>query len=146
MPAGDGVVNTGGIELHLTNSTSVLTKIVHLKRCNRPSLTVEEVQTSSQDSGRQHTYKPGMVDIGPLNAVIGYEPGSADDLLILEHLASLEVRPFKLVLVEEDGTKQDVTGDLFLTGYIPDDGTLNSERTAQLTGKPAGALTQADAA
>lgn len=146
MAAGDGVVNTGGIELHLTNDSDVLTKIVHLKRCNRPSLTVEEVQTSNQDSGGQHTYKPGMVDIGSLNAVVGYEPGSPDDLLILEHLASLEVRAFKLVLVEEDGTKQEVTGSLFLTGYVPDDGTLGSERTAQLTGKPAGALTQAAAA
>lgn len=146
MAVGDGVVNTGGIELHLTDSTSTLTKLVGLKSCNRPSLTVEETQTSDQDSGGQHTYKPGMIDIGPLNAVIGYEPGSPTDLLILEHLASLDVRPFKLVVVEEDGSKQEVTGSLFLTGYVPDNGQLGSERTAQLNAKPAGQLSQAAAA
>lgn len=146
MAAGDGVVNTGGIELHLTNSSGTLTKLVHLKRCNRPSPTVEEVQTSNQDSGAQHTYKPGMGDTGSLNAVVGYEPGSADDLLILEHIGSRAVRPFRLVVVEEDGTKQDVTGNLFLTGYVPDDGQLNGERTAQLTGRPTGAVTQTPAA
>lgn len=145
MAVGDGVVNTGGIELHLTNDSAVLTKLVGLKRCNRPSLTVAEVQTTDQDDGGQHTYKPGMIDIGPLNAVIGYEPGSPTDLLILEHLASLEVRAFKLVVVEEDGTKQEVSGNLFLTSYVPDDGQLGNERTATLTAKPAGALTQADA-
>lgn len=145
MAEGDGVVNKGGIELHLTNSSGTLTKLNNLKRCNRPSITVAEVQTTNQDAEGKHTYQPGMVDTGPLNAVIGYEPGSADDLLILEHLASTEVRPFKLVIVAEDGSKEDVAGTVFLTSYVPDDGQLGNERTATLTGKPASAPTQAAA-
>ncbi|MEL6707613.1 MAG: hypothetical protein AAFP79_04970 [Pseudomonadota bacterium] len=144
MAEGDGVVNTGGIELHITNSAGELTKLNNLKRCNYPSQTVEEVQTSNQDSGGQHAYQPGMGDTGPLNAVVGYEPGSADDLLIREHLASRERRAFKIVAPKEDGGTVEGAGLIFLTGYVPDDGTLGSERTATLTGKPTTAITQAN--
>ena len=146
MAVGDSVVNTGGIELHLTNSSGALTKLINVKRCNSPSVTVAEVQTTNQDSGGEHTYKPGMVDIGPLNAVIGYEPGSATDLLIQEHLTSKERRPFKIVEVKEDGSLWEASGIIFLTGHTPDDGTLGNERTAQLTGRVGAGITRGDPA
>ncbi|MEL6707605.1 MAG: cadherin repeat domain-containing protein [Pseudomonadota bacterium] len=140
MASGDGVVNTGGIELHLTNSSGQLTKIVGLKACNNPGQTVAEAQTTGQGEGGQHRYKAAMVDTGPLNAVVGYEPGSATDLLILEHLASRQTRAFKIVEVTEDGERREVTGNLFLTGWVTDEGTLGGERTARLTGRPSGKL------
>ena len=37
MAVGDGVVNTGGIEVHLTNESDVLTKLVGVVSCNRPT-------------------------------------------------------------------------------------------------------------
>ena len=142
MAVGDGVVSTGGIELHLTNSTGVLTKLVGLETCNSPTLTVEEAETTDQDSGGTKEYKPAMGEVPDLSARLKYEPGSPTDLLILEHLASKEIRPGKLVVVEEDGTTQDRTFNIFLKTYVPDDGGLGGVRMATLTGRP-GPITQA---
>jgi hypothetical protein len=136
MAVGDGVVSTGGIELHLTNSSDVLTKLVGLETCNRPTLTVEEAETTDQDSGGTKQFKPAMAEVPDLSARLKYEPGSATDLLILEHLASKEIRAAKLVIVEEDGTTQDCTFDIFLKTYVPDDGGLGNTRMATLTGRP----------
>jgi len=83
MAEGDGVVNTGGIEVHLTNSADVLTKLVGVEKCNRPTLAVEEAETSDQDSGGTKEYKPGMGEVGDLQFSLKYEIGSPTDLLIL---------------------------------------------------------------
>ncbi|MBD2842707.1 phage tail protein [Erythrobacter rubeus] len=136
MAVGDGVISTGGMELHLTNDQGTLTKLANVKNFNDPGLTIEKQQTTNQDSGGTHTYKPGMADVPEFVARIGYEIGSPTDLLIREHLASREVRPFKIVVPEEDGTTQDGTGTILLLGYVPDDGALGSERIATLTGQP----------
>ena len=143
MAAGDGVVSTGGIELHLTNSSAVLTKLVGVMTCNSPTLNVEEAETTDQDSGGTKSFKAAMGEVPDISATLKYEPGSATDLLILEHLASKETRPFKLVVPEEDGTTQDRTGSLFLKSYDTDDGSLGTTRSATLTGRP-GPITQAD--
>lgn len=142
MAAGDGVVNTGGIELHLTNDSDVLTKLVGVKAVNMPQLQVEEAETTDQDDGGTKTFKPSMGEWPDVTATLKYEPGSDTDLLIREHLASRETRAFKIVVVEEDGTTQDATGSIFLKTYVPDNGTLGSVREATLTGRP-GPITQA---
>ncbi len=143
MAAGDGVVNTGGIEVHLTNDSAVLTKLVGVVSCNRPTLQVEESETSDQDSGGTKEFKAAMAEVPELSFKLKYEPGSPTDLLLLEHLASKETRAFKLVIVEEDGTTQDCTGSVFLKTYVPDDGALGQTRMATVTGRP-GPITQAD--
>ena len=51
MAEGDGVVNNGGIELHLTNSSDELTKVLGLRKLNMPQPQVEETETTDQDSG-----------------------------------------------------------------------------------------------
>ena len=145
MAAGDGVVNTGGIEVHLTNDSDVLTKLVGVLTCNRPTLTVEEAETTDQDSGGTKEFKPAMGEVPDLTFTLKYEPGSATDLLILEHLASKEIRAFKVVTVEEDGTTQENSGSIFLKSYVADDGALGNVRSATVTGRP-GAITQAPTA
>lgn len=143
MAAGDGVVNTGGIEVHLTNGSAALTKLVGVQKCNRPTLIVEEQETTDQDSGGTKTFKASMGEVPELTFSLKYEPGSPTDLLILEHLASKETRPFKLVLPKEDGSTVDCTASLFLKTYNTDDGSLGALRAATVTGRP-GALSQAD--
>lgn len=141
MATGDGVLSDG-TELWLTNSSDALTKLVGLMSVNRPNLSIAKVETTDHASGKIKKYIPGHGDVGELSATIKYEPGSATDLLLLEHLASREKREFKIVTVEEDGTTQDNTGTLFLMSYVPDDAPLGAVRTATLTGQP-GVITQA---
>lgn len=142
MAVGDGIVNTGGIEVHLSDDLGELTKLVGVTKCNRPGITVEEEETTDQDSGGQKQYKASMSDLGELSFELKYELGSPTDLLILEHLASKETRPFKMVAPDEAGAFVEVTAGLFLKSYVPDDGTLGNVRMATVTGRP-GTLTQA---
>lgn len=142
MATGDGVLGDG-TQLWLTNSSDTLTKLVGLMSVNRPNLSIAKVESTDQDSGKIKEYIPGHGDVGELSATIKYEPGSATDTLILEHLASREKRPFKIVTVEEDGTTQDNTGSIFLMTYVPDDAPLGAIRTATLTGQPSTLITQA---
>lgn len=145
MAVGDGVVSTGGIELHLTNSSATLTKLIGLETCNSPQLQVEEAETTDQDSGGTKTFKASMGEWPDISARLKYEVGSPTDLLIQEHLASKETRAAKLVVVEEDGTTQDRSFSIFLKTYVPDDGALGGTRMATLTGRP-GPITQAASA
>lgn len=143
MAVGDGVL-ADGTELWLTSGAAVLTKLVGLMNVNRPNLSIEKVESTDHDSNRTKEYIPGHGDVGELQATLKYEPGSPTDILINEHLASREKRAFKIVTVEEDGTKQDNTGTMFLMSYEPDNAPLGGIRTATLTGQP-GPITQAAA-
>ena len=79
-----------------------------------------------------------MGDYPDLTCTMNYEPGSPTDLLIKEHLASKEKRPCKIVVVEEDGTRQDGAGMIFLKTYVKDNASLGSTREATLTGRVRG--------
>lgn len=142
MAEGDGVLGDG-TELWLTNSSGTLTKLKGLMNVNRPNITIEEVESTDHDSGKVKEYIPGHADYNELTATLKYEPGSPTDTLLLEHLASFEKRPFKIVTVGEDGTTYDNTGSLFVKSYEPDDAPLNGIRTATFTARP-GAITQAE--
>lgn len=135
MATGDGVLSDG-TELWLTNSSDVLTKVVGLMSINRPSLAIGKVETTDHDSGKVKEYIPGHGDMPELQFVIKYEPGSPTDLLIEEHKASREKRPFKLVTPEEDGSTQDHEATIFLMTYVPDNAPLGGVRTATVTGQP----------
>ncbi len=141
-----GVLGSGpggeGTELWLTNSSATLVSITPLLTCNRPNLTVDVVETTNHGSGSTREYIAGLADPGELSATILYTPGSAVDTLLLEHLASRATRAFKIVVVETDGTTQDVEGNLILTGYEPDDAPVDGRREATITGKVTGATTQ----
>jgi len=103
---------------------------------NRPSLAIGKVETTDHDSGKVKGYIPGHGDMPELQFVIKYEPGSPTDLLIEEHKASREKRPFKLVTPEEDGSTQDHEATIFLMTYVPDNAPLGGVRTATVTGQP----------
>lgn len=99
--------------------------------------------TNHCTSGGTREFIAGLADPGELSATILYEPGSATDLLILEHITSRETREFKIVLVSPDGTTEDATGSVILTAYEPDDAPVDGRREATITGKVTGAMTQA---
>lgn len=142
-----GVLGSGpngeGTELWLTSGTAVLTKITPLLTCNRPNLSIDIVETTNHGSSGVREYIAGLANPGELSATILYEPGSAIDTLLLEHLASRDTRAFKIVVVETDGTKQAVTGNIILTGYEPDDAPVDGRREATITGQVTGATAQA---
>lgn len=144
MATGDGVLSDG-TALWLTNGSDTLTKLVGLLSVNRPNLSIGKVESTDHDSGKVKEYIPGHGDVGELTATLKYESGSPTDLLILEHLASREKRPFQIDEVEEDGTIQESTGIMFLMTYVPDNAPLGAMRTATLTGQP-GILDKAAAA
>lgn len=135
MATGDGVLSDG-TELWLTNASDVLTRVVGLINVNRPHLSIAKVESTDHASGKVKEYIPGHGDVGELSATLKYEPGSPTDLMILEHLASREYRPFKIVTIETDGSSQDNEGDMFLMTYVPDNATPGTMRTATLTGQP----------
>ena len=144
-----GVLGSGpngeGTELWLTNGTSLLTKITPLLTCNRPNLSIDVVETTNHGSAGVREYIAGLANPGELSATILYEPGTATDTLLLEHLASRDTRAFKIVVIEPDGTKQSVTGSIILTSYEPDDAPVDGRREATITGQVTGATTQAPA-
>lgn len=143
MAVGDGVLSDG-TELHLTDDADpgVLIKLVGLMSVNRPNLSIEKKETTDHDSGKVKSFLPGHGTVNELKFTVKYEPGNPTDLLLNEHLASREKRPFKIVTVSEDGTTEDNTASVFLMTYEPDDAPLNGVRTATGTGQPS-ALTQA---
>lgn len=144
MAESDGVLSDG-TELHLTNSSAVLTKVLGLIGVNRPDLSIGKTESTDQDSNKVKEWIPGHGEVGELVATLKYEPGSPTDLLLNEHLASREKRAFKIVTPEEDGTTQDHTGTLFLMTYRRNETPPGAMRTATLTGQP-GPITQAASA
>jgi hypothetical protein len=141
MAESDGVLGDG-TQLHLTNNSAALTKILGLMSVNRPNIGIAKVESTDQDSYKTKEYIPGHGDWPELKAKIKYEPGSPTDTLINEHLLSRQKRPFKIVTVSEDGTTEDNTGSLFLMSYEPDDAPLGGIRTATISGQP-GPISQA---
>ena len=135
--------NGEGTRLHLTNSSSTLTPVAGLLTVNRPVGSIDAVEITSHDSAGVREFMAGLLDPGELSGTMLYVPGSPTDLLMIEHLTSRETRPFKIVVVEPDGTTQDVTGNLFLTAYEPDDAPVDGRREASFSAKVSGSTTQA---
>ncbi|AHE52637.1 phage tail tube protein [Sphingomonas sanxanigenens] len=132
-----------GTALYLTNAAAALQKVLGLTNVNRPNLTVETVDTTTHDSpDAVREFIAGLADPGELSATIHYEPGSATDDLILEHLASREKRPFNIVTIGAAGATENNEGVIILTSYEPDDAPIDGVRTATVTGKVSGAITQ----
>lgn len=135
MAHGDGVLGDG-TELWLTNASDTLTRVVGLMNVNRPHLSIAKTETTDHASGKVKRYIAGHGDVNELAVTIKYEPGSPTDLMISEHLASREYRPFKIVTIETDGSSQDNSGVVMLLSYVPDNAPLGAMRTATITGQP----------
>lgn len=143
-----GVLGSGpngeGTQLFLTDGLGAELRIPNLLTVNNPNLAVDIVETTNHDSGGVREYIAGLADPGEISATMLYLPGSAIDLLLIEHLASRDTRPFRISLVEQDGTFQDYSGSIIVTGYEPDDAPVDGRREATFTGKVTGSTTQAD--
>lgn len=131
-----------GAQLFITNDVAALIEVTNLISVNRPNFTVDSVDTTTHDSANAtREFIAGLLDPGELNATLNYVPGDANDLLILEHIASREKRAFKITIPNET-TSVDVTGTILITTYEPDDAPIDDKRTAAFNAKVSGATTQ----
>lgn len=142
-----GVLGSGpdgeGTQLFLTDGLGAELRVPNLLSVNNPNLAVDIVETTNHDSGGVREYIAGLADPGEISATMLYDPGSPIDDLLLEHLVSRDTRPFRISLVGSDGSFQDFTGNIIVTGYEPDDAPVDGRREATFTGKVTGATTQA---
>ena len=131
----DGVVATGE-ELHLTNGSGTLTKVLGLKSIKEPSFVIDEQEDTDMDSGGVKDYVAGLADWTMFEAVIKHRPGSETHLLIEEHLLSKERRPMKIVLrADNDGSTVEGTGEIILLGYDKPSRNVGAIGDATLRGR-----------
>lgn len=137
-----GVLGSG-TQFFMTDSTDYDTEITPLLSINRPNLSVDVVETTNHGSSNRREYIAGLADPGEITATVLYQPGTAVDTYLLTTLAARGSVNFKISVVETDGTKQDVTGTMIMTGYETDDSPVDGRREATITGKVTGATSQA---
>jgi hypothetical protein len=141
-----------GAKFYLHNGTALTELTGGLVSVNRPNLKIETVdKTHHGSAGGIREFMAGLADPGDLSVRLFYEPGSADDTLILSRLAAIAARTvasvaFKIVLKEADGTTQEITGNCIPTGWEADDVVVDDKMTAAFTGKVTGVTTQAASA
>lgn len=136
----DGILGGKNV-LRLTNASGNLTKVEGLISVEPPSMTIETVDVTDQDSEFTKEYIAGLIDPGDVSATVKYLPGDATDLLIREHAASRKTRPFEIVVNANNGTVT-VSAMCIVTNYKPDNSPVNGVRTATLTLKVSGRDTQ----
>lgn len=140
----DGIRGDGN-EVHLTNSSAVLTKVLGLISVNLPNPVVGDVNTTDQDSGGIEESMPGTIQPGTFSFVVKYVPGSVTDLLINEHLLSREKRGFEIHKTAVTPTREE-SGTIYLNSYTKDTSGTADLWTATVTAKISGSVSEADAA
>ena len=136
----DGILGGKNV-LRLTNGSGALTKVEGLIGVEPPSMTIETVETTDQDSDFTKEFIAGLIDPGEISATVKYVPGEATDLLCREHAASRAKRPFEID-VNGDGGKVTVSAMGIVTSWKPDNSPINGVRTATLSIKVSGTDTQ----
>jgi hypothetical protein len=115
-------------ELHITNDSAVLTKIVGLVSVNKPSVSVSQVDITTQDDACVETTRAGLTTLGEISGTIIEAAGGPAGVLLSEMITSKETRPCKIVY-GDTGARKEVTFDAFLTelnfGDANDPGTEN---------------------
>lgn len=101
-------------ELHITNDSAVLTKIVGLKSVNKPSVSVAQVDVTTQDSGCVEETRPGLTTLGDISGVIEEAAGGPASALLAEMVTSKAVRACKIVY-GETGARKEVTFNAYVT-------------------------------
>lgn len=143
----DGILGGKNV-LKLTNGATpgVLIKVEGLQSVTPPTLTVETVESTDQDSDAVKEFIAGLIDTGELTGTVKYIAGSPTDLLFTEHLLSRKKRPFTLDIYAEDANGAPktvpVAGEIILTNYAPDAAPVGGIRVATFTAKVSGLPTQ----
>ncbi|MEA3042970.1 MAG: hypothetical protein QOH47_808 [Sphingomonadales bacterium] len=139
----DEAVLPFGAKFYLHDGSG-LVKFDGVTSVNRPNLTVDSLESTHHGSvGGVRTFIPGLADPGELKIGLWYSPGSTTDTKILAALAARTARAFKLVVVETDGTTQDVTGTCIPLSYEVGELGTDAAGTATFTAKVSGSATQA---
>jgi hypothetical protein len=115
-------------ELHITNDSAVLTKIVGLVSVNKPSVSVNQVDITTQDDACVETTRAGLTTLGEISGTIIEAAGGPAGVLLSEMITSKETRACKIVY-GDTGARKEVTFNAFLTelnfGDANDPGTEN---------------------
>jgi hypothetical protein len=133
-------------ELHITNDSDVLTEIVGLVSVSKPSLSVAQVDITTQDDGCVETTRPGLLTLGDISGVVIEAAGGPAGVLLAEMVTSKEIRACKIVY-GDTGARKEVTFNAYCTelnfGDANDPGT---ENRVSFTLKPTNRETFADPA
>lgn len=125
--------------LFLTNAAGAFVEILNLKTVGRPTVVVAAIDTTDQKSGGVATFIGGKATPTQQSFDVSYDPGSDQDVMLLQHLYSKEVRPYKITeKTSRQGETQDVLGELLMLSYIPEDAEVGAERMATITVQTSG--------
>lgn len=140
--AGEG---TGwGGEFHLDNATGVLTEILEVTEVGFPEDTVDEIEvTTLKAPGRRKMFIPGLIDGGSFTVKMNYTGNSAADVLCLAAKNDGVTRSWEIHIPNALGViHRKFAGDGYVSGYALDALTPGSAKTATLTVRVTGAVTE----
>lgn len=141
-------VGTGwGGEFWLHNGTA-LAEVLLVTSVTFPEDSVDEIEvTTLKAAGRRKEYISGLIDAGSFDVELNYDPGSTTDLALRAALNAGNTRAWKIVVPDEAGLpERQFTGNGFVKGYKINALRPGEAKTAVLTVKVSGAVTEAAAA
>jgi len=126
-----------GAELWIDNASGTLTEIAEVTGVSLPNPETSEVEaTHFKSPNRRREYIAGLIEDGEGTFEINYVPGSATAALITEAQDSGDVRDYKIVIPDGEGTWE-VTGQLIVRRFernIPIDDRMTASLTVRFTG------------
>lgn len=101
-------------ELHITNDSAALTKLIGLVSVNKPTVSVAQVDVTTQDDGCVETTRPGLMTLGDISGVVIEAAGGPAGVLLAEMITSKGVRACKIVY-GDTGARKEVTFNAYVT-------------------------------
>lgn len=135
-------IEGSGNILRLTNSAGQLVEIEGLLSAPRPHVVIDPIDVTDQNDEAVASFIGGKATPAQVSYDVYHDPGSDQDLMLTEHAASREVRPYQ---VEEKtgrvGERRITDGNLLVVSYVPDSAEIGGSRKATLTVQPSGLAT-----
>lgn len=130
-----------GAQFWLHDGTQ-LVKMAGVYALTPPNNQTDDVEiTHFESSGRKREYIRGLTETGEGTIEMNYVPGSVTDLLCQASHAAGNVRPYKIVIPDDQGAPAwEITGNCYAKGYergIPVDDRMTATLTVKFSGDPA---------
>lgn len=141
----DATIGWGStFELH--NGTA-LTALAEVTEITIPEAVIDTVEvTHLTSANRYKEFIKGLIDAGEFTVTMNYAPGSATDILCRGALTAATGRAFNITLSDAAGAAEwEIAGTALVTGYTRNPIVAGEAKTASLTMKVSGALTEAAA-
>ncbi len=143
--SGEGIGWGGEFHLH---DGAALFKLVNVDSVTPPEDSVDEVEvTNLASTGRRKQFIAGLIDGGEITVEMFHVPNSTTDQVCLAAKAAADVRAWKIVFPDTDGTAlRQYTGDGFVKGYKISPVTPGDPMRSTLVIRCTGAQTEGAAA